>query len=163
LHLSATHRRAQSARQLRPQAERPERGPRPVPTDSHGRARPVPERTAAAHRGADGSHRRRPVAAPRGSARSRAGATTAPDSPASPLAVRIVDSGVQVVVVNLFTPVYESLSWDCHADGGLLPTGLGDYRDTICPAFDVAYSSLLDDLSDRCLLDSTLVVATGEF
>src|SRR5262249_25692505 len=53
--------------------------------------------------------------------------------------------------------------WDCHADGSLLPTGLDDYRDTICPAFDSAYSSLLDDLTDRGLLDSTLVVATGEF
>jgi len=78
-------------------------------------------------------------------------------------AVRLTESGVKVVVVNMFTTVYESLSWDCHADGGMLPTGLDDYRHTICPAFDIAYSRLLDDLADRGLLDSTLVVATGEF
>jgi hypothetical protein len=78
-------------------------------------------------------------------------------------ALRLIESGVKVVVVNMFTTVYESVSWDCHADGGLLPTDLGDYRDTICPAFDRAYANLLDDLDDRGLLDSTLVVATGEF
>jgi uncharacterized protein (DUF1501 family) len=78
-------------------------------------------------------------------------------------AVRLVESGVRAVVVNMFTTVYGPLSWDCHADGGLLPTGLDDYRDTVCPAFDLAYSKLLDDLTDRGLLDSTLVVATGEF
>lgn len=77
--------------------------------------------------------------------------------------VRLIESGVKVVVVNMFTTLYESLSWDCHADDGLLPTGLNDYRDRICPAFDLAYATLLDELADRGLLDSTLVVATGEF
>src|SRR5439155_9521475 len=69
-------------------------------------------------------------------------------------ALRLIESGTKVVVVNMFTTVYESLSWDCHADGGLLPTSLDDYRDTVCPAFDIAYSTLLDDLADRGLLDS---------
>jgi hypothetical protein len=78
-------------------------------------------------------------------------------------ALEVIESGANVVVVNMFRTVYESLSWDCHADGGLLPTDLADYRDTICPAFDMAYANLLDDLDDRGLLDSTLVVATGEF
>src|SRR5205814_8664891 len=32
-----------------------------------------------------------------------------------------------------------------------------------CPMFDQAYTALLDDLSDRGLLGSTLVVAMGEF
>lgn len=36
----------------------------------------------------------------------------------------------------------------------------GDY---CCPAFDLAYSALLEDLSTRGLLDDTLVVVTGEF
>ncbi len=78
-------------------------------------------------------------------------------------ALRLVEAGAKVVVVNMFTTVYESLSWDCHADGGLLPTSLDDYRHTVCPTFDAAYSTLLDDLANRGLLDSTLVVATGEF
>src|SRR5262249_34062364 len=38
-----------------------------------------------------------------------------------------------------------------------------DYRDTLCPMFDQAYSALLDDLAERGLLESTLVVAMGEF
>ena len=32
-----------------------------------------------------------------------------------------------------------------------------------CPSFDRAFSALLDDLSDRGMLDDTLVVVTGEF
>jgi hypothetical protein len=100
---------------------------------------------------------------PRGPASQRPATDDTEFGSACRYAVRLIESGVQVVVVNMFTTVYESHSWDCHADGGLLPTGLDDYRDTVCPAFDVAYADLLDDLADRGLLDSTLVVATGEF
>ena len=32
-----------------------------------------------------------------------------------------------------------------------------------CPSFDRAFSALLEDLTDRGLLDDTLVVVTGEF
>ena len=32
-----------------------------------------------------------------------------------------------------------------------------------CPSFDRAFASLLDDLTQRGLLDETLVVVTGEF
>jgi uncharacterized protein (DUF1501 family) len=38
-----------------------------------------------------------------------------------------------------------------------------DYRDSVGPAFDLAYSTLLEDLHQRGLLSTTLVVATGEF
>jgi Protein of unknown function (DUF1501) len=72
-------------------------------------------------------------------------------------------AGDRCVVVNMFTTVYESVSWDCHADGGILPTTLADYRDTVCPAFDMAFTGLLDDLEERGVLDETLVVAVGEF
>ena len=63
----------------------------------------------------------------------------------------------------MFETVFENLSWDCHADGGCLATTLEDYRDTVCPMFDRAYSALLVDLEQRGLLSTTLVVAMGEF
>ena len=48
-------------------------------------------------------------------------------------------------------------------DGGSLAVTLNDYRDTLCPMFDLAYTGLLDDLRERGMLDNTLVVAMGEF
>ena len=67
------------------------------------------------------------------------------------------------VTVNMYETVFDSPSWDCHADRGSLCTSLNDYRDTVAPEFDTAFAALLTDLEDRGLLESTLVVATGEF
>ncbi len=63
----------------------------------------------------------------------------------------------------MFDTVYNAVTWDCHADGEALATTLDDYRDILCPMFDMAYSTLLEDLAERGLLDTTLVVAMGEF
>src|SRR5207249_7487069 len=79
------------------------------------------------------------------------------------LARRLVEQGVRLVTVNMFDTVFNQITWDCHADGGSLPTTLHDYRDTLCPMFDQAYTSLLEDLSQRGLLKQTVVVAMGEF
>ncbi len=79
------------------------------------------------------------------------------------LARRSIEQGVRLVTVNMFDTVFNTLSWDCHADGGALATTLDDYRDVLCPMFDRAYSTLLDDLSERGMLENTLVVAMGEF
>jgi hypothetical protein len=79
------------------------------------------------------------------------------------LARRLVEGGVRLVTVNMFDTVFNQLTWDCHADGASLPTTLEDYKETLCPMFDRAYSALLQDLSERGLLDQTLVVALGEF
>jgi len=76
---------------------------------------------------------------------------------------RLIESGVRVVTVNMFETVFNRVTWDCHADGGSLATTLGDYRDTLCPMFDAAYSALLEDLRQRGMLDTTLVLAMGEF
>jgi hypothetical protein len=76
---------------------------------------------------------------------------------------RLIEGGVRLVTVNMFDTVFNQISWDCHADGGSLPTTLQDYKETLCPMFDQAYSTLLEDLSQRGLLDQTLVVAMGEF
>jgi len=79
------------------------------------------------------------------------------------LARRLVEHGVRLATVNMFDCVFNEITWDCHADGGALPTTLDDYRDTLCPMFDQAYTALLDDLAGRGLLETTLVVAMGEF
>jgi arylsulfatase A-like enzyme len=71
--------------------------------------------------------------------------------------------GHQFVTINQFSTVFDSPSWDCHADRGSLSTDLNDYHDAVAPAFDTAFAALLTDLEARGLLDSTLVVATGEF
>jgi uncharacterized protein (DUF1501 family) len=79
------------------------------------------------------------------------------------LARRLVEHGVRLVTVNMFDTVFNAVTWDCHADGGPLACTLHDYRQTLCPMFDQAYSALLEDLHQRGLLETTLVVAMGEF
>ena len=79
------------------------------------------------------------------------------------LARQLVERGVRMVTVNMFNTIYSTVTWDCHGDGGLLNSSLDDYRETLCPMFDTAYSTLLNDLYQRGLLETTLVVAMGEF
>ena len=79
------------------------------------------------------------------------------------LARRLVENGVRLATVNMFDSVFNAVTWDCHADGGALATTLDDYKQTLCPMFDRAYTALLDDLAQRGLLDNTLVLAMGEF
>jgi len=68
------------------------------------------------------------------------------------------------VTVNHFSTVFNSPSWDCHAEyTGPLSCSLADYRETVAPSFDAAFTQLVTDLDQRGLLDRTLVVATGEF
>src|SRR5205085_12081184 len=67
------------------------------------------------------------------------------------------------ITVNMFDTVFNKTTWDCHADGGSLATTLADYRDTLCPIFDTAYTALIEDLEQRGMLDTALVVAMGEF
>jgi hypothetical protein len=77
------------------------------------------------------------------------------------LACRLVEAGARVVTVNMFRTVFNEPSWDCH---GAAPfSTLDDYRRELLPRFDAAYSALVDDLERTGRLDSTLVVATGEF
>lgn len=77
------------------------------------------------------------------------------------MARRLVESGTRVVVVNMFESVFNQASWDCHGTGAF--STLDDYAAEVLPTLDQAFSALLDDLRQRGLLDSTLVVATGEF
>lgn len=78
-------------------------------------------------------------------------------------AVAQLERNAKFLTVPMYRTVFDAVTWDCHADGGSLATTLDDYRDTVAPQFDSAFTGLLRDLSDRGLLDSTLVVACGEF
>ena len=75
------------------------------------------------------------------------------------LARRLIEAGVPFVTVNY-------PGWDTHQNlytnlkegftGAKVPVGL-------IPSLDLALSALLDDLSERGLLDETLIVVMGEF
>lgn len=69
------------------------------------------------------------------------------------MAARLVESGVNLVQVNLGN----NETWDTH--GNAFP----HLKDKLYPPTDKAVSALLDDLSERGLLDSTLIVMAGEF
>ncbi len=79
------------------------------------------------------------------------------------LARRLIEHGTRLVTVNMFDTVFNEVTWDSHADGGSLAVTLDDYKNTLCPMFDTAYTALLDDLQQRGLLANTLVLAMGEF
>jgi Protein of unknown function (DUF1501) len=75
---------------------------------------------------------------------------------------QLVEQGTASVVVNMFDTVYDRVTWDCHADRQCLASTLDDYRRTLCPTFDRACATLIEDLHQRGLLDETLVMAMGE-
>ncbi len=77
------------------------------------------------------------------------------------LARRLVEAGVRVVTVNMFDTVFNQVTWDCH--GGAPFSTLDDYARVLLPDLDRAFSALLDDLDRRGRLQSTLVIAAGEF
>jgi uncharacterized protein (DUF1501 family) len=63
---------------------------------------------------------------------------------------RLVEAGVRCVTID-------HSNWDTH-DGNFAVL-----KNTLLPGYDSAISTLFRDLSDRGILDSTLVVVTGEF
>ncbi len=71
------------------------------------------------------------------------------------LARRLIEAGVRVVTVC--TGARFDQSWDTHRDHFPL------LKRSLLPMFDRGFSALLEDLHQRGLLDSTLVVAMGEF
>jgi hypothetical protein len=66
------------------------------------------------------------------------------------LARRLVEAGVRLVTVDLRW-------WDTHVKG------FESLKLGFLPRFDRAYSALIEDLDQRGLLDSTMVIAWGEF
>jgi hypothetical protein len=70
------------------------------------------------------------------------------------LARRLVEAGVTFVTIH--TEAKPNGHWDTHDNNFNMLKGL------LLPFLDRALSALLDDLSDRGLLESTLVVVTGD-
>ena len=77
------------------------------------------------------------------------------------LARRMIERGVRFVTANMFETVFNEITWDIHGSAPFSP--IQCYKEQVGPAFDNAYSSLLEDLHDRGLLKNTMVVAMGEF
>jgi hypothetical protein len=77
------------------------------------------------------------------------------------LARRLIEAGVRFVTVNMFETVFDEITWDIHGSKPFSP--ISCYRDLVGPMFDMAYSSLLEDLQQRGLLSNTMIVAFGEF
>ncbi|MHC4880458.1 MAG: DUF1501 domain-containing protein [Planctomycetota bacterium] len=66
---------------------------------------------------------------------------------------RLIEAGVNLVQVNLG----KNSSWDTHRRNFV------NLKRNLFPYFDQSVSALLDDLKQSGLLDSTLVIVTGEF
>ncbi len=66
------------------------------------------------------------------------------------MARRMVEAGVRCVTID-------HTNWDTHDNNFVV------LKDELLPALDAGLSTLFGDLSDRGMLDSTLVVVTGEF
>jgi hypothetical protein len=71
------------------------------------------------------------------------------------LARRLVEAGVPFVTVSDFKQ--QGKNWDSHAQN------FSQLKDHLLPPADRAFSALIEDLDARGLLDTTLVVALGEF
>ena len=72
---------------------------------------------------------------------------------------RLVEQGVPLVTVFWPNDGIKNVSvyWDTHSKEFI------DHKTRLMPPADQAFSALLDDLSERGMLDDTLVVWTGEF
>ncbi len=76
------------------------------------------------------------------------------------LARRLVEAGVSLVTVNWDDESRNdkvSPFWDTHNHN------FAALKDRLAPRFDLGFSALVEDLAARGLLETTLVVATGEF
>jgi hypothetical protein len=73
------------------------------------------------------------------------------------LARRLVETGVRFVTVYDGQSNCQTCNWDSHSDN------FPRHRDVLLPPVDRGFSALVEDLDARGLLESTLVVALGEF
>ncbi len=76
------------------------------------------------------------------------------------LARRLVEAGVSLVTVNWDDDTRNdtvSPFWDTHNHN------FASLKNRLTPMFDEAFSAFIEDLASRGLLETTLVVATGEF
>ena len=77
------------------------------------------------------------------------------------MARRLIEAGVRFVTVNMFETVFDEVTWDIH--GSKPFTDIVQMSKEVAPNFDTAFTALIEDLHDRGLLSTTMVVALGEF
>ncbi len=77
------------------------------------------------------------------------------------LARRLIESGVRFVTVNTFLTVFNEVTWDIHGSAPF--TSITGMRDIVAPMYDQGYTALIEDLTLRGLLDTTLVCSVAEF
>jgi len=77
------------------------------------------------------------------------------------LARRLVEAGVRFVTVNTFLTVFNEITWDIH--GSKPFTSIQGMKEIVAPMYDQGYSALIEDLSQRGMLDDTLVANLAEF
>jgi uncharacterized protein (DUF1501 family) len=76
------------------------------------------------------------------------------------MARRLVEAGVPLVTVNWEDETKTdgvNTCWDTHQEN------FAKLKTLLCPIFDQAFPAFINDLHERGLLESTLVVALGEF
>jgi hypothetical protein len=76
------------------------------------------------------------------------------------LARRLIEAGVGLVTVNWQDETKidgVNTCWDTHQ------SNFAKLKDLLCPIFDRAFPAFITDLDERGLLETTLVVAVGEF
>ena len=78
------------------------------------------------------------------------------------MARRLVERGCRYVTINHFDTVFNISCWDMHADGGGLNNTYADYERLLCPQFDWAFTALIEDLTQRGLIDNTVVCVLSE-
>jgi len=71
------------------------------------------------------------------------------------LARRLVEAGVPFI--NVYDYKQQGQNWDAHAQC------FAQHKNHLLPPIDRGLSALIDDLQQRGLLDTTLIVVTGEF
>jgi hypothetical protein len=77
------------------------------------------------------------------------------------LARRLIEAGVRFVTVNTFLTVFDEITWDIH--GSKPFTSIEGMKNIVAPMYDQAYGTLIEDLSERGLLENTLVCNLAEF
>lgn len=76
------------------------------------------------------------------------------------MARRMVEAGVSLITVNWEDETKidgTNTCWDTHQNN------FSKLKTLLCPTFDEAFPAFIQDLDDRGLLETTLVVAVGEF
>jgi hypothetical protein len=76
-----------------------------------------------------------------------------------PRGAAAVEAGTRFVQIKW----YDGPAWDAWDVHGADLAGMERMEKMLCPRLDQGLSALLDDLNQRGLIDSTLVVAVGEF